>query len=180
LSATESNLHEPDARFDSNVESPDDRLERLRAEAEKEFPPAWRPDQADQPQEIVGRFVELNPSAHTAFGPVPVVTLEGPQGGMRSVWLHHTVLYNAFIRLRPEIGETVYIHYLGKVEPKGGGARYADYRVAVDRPEAARTADWNLIAASKDGTGVEQPATADSGRDPEFTPPAPADDDIPF
>jgi hypothetical protein len=57
------------------------------------------------------------------------------------------VLKGEFAKLRPRIGELVAVKYEGMVEPRGGGAPYAAYRVVVDRPGAV--ADW--------GDGVDAP-----------------------
>lgn len=116
------------------------------AVAAGEAPPAWMPK--DEGEQIVGRLVEVNPSAHTAHGAVPVVTLEGPNGGRRSVWLIHAVLRRGFERANVQLGEVVLIRFLGKRQPEGGGNAWHDYAVVVDRPvgtEAGRV-DWVAIA----------------------------------
>jgi hypothetical protein len=162
----------------------DEAFTRLREAAEQEHPPAWIPTEADQPQELLGVFVGINYSAHTAYGNVPVITLRGPNGGLRSVWLHHQVLRNAFMRERPAIGEMVYIKYLGKVEPKGGGTRYADYKLVVDRPVENTSVDWARLEAQYGADGerggdTEEP-TAAVGSTTEPVRRSQNDDDIPF
>lgn len=158
--------------------------ERLHAEAEREHPPAWVAEAAGD--EIVGMVVEVKQSVPTAYGPVPVVTLQGPEGGRRSVWLHHAVLRRAFVRSSVQLGEVVLIRYLGRVTPEGGGNSYADYRLAVDRPTPSGAPDWRAIAEShEDLEHLDETPPAPTGDEHELDtadfPPAPvADEDIPF
>lgn len=173
---------------------------RLSAQADEGHPPAWQPEEGD---ELCGVVVAVNPAVHTAYGDVPVVTLQGPNGGRRSVWLHHAVLRRAFVRADVQLGELVLIRYVGRVEPEGGGNPYADYRVAVDRPSPTGAPPWQRIAALHEdplegtamthvpvdvdevrqhvpaaaGAGELQAGDAPLGQAPK---PAPADDDIPF
>lgn len=120
--------------------------DRLRQAADQvgEAPPAWQPQPGD---EIVGVVVDVQPSVYTRHGNVPVVTLQGPNGGRRSVWLIHTVLRRGFIRANVQLGETVLVRYVGVVQPEGGGQPWHDYRVVVDRAAGgARGPDWQQVA----------------------------------
>lgn len=160
------------------------------AEAAGEAPPAWLHN--DEPgAQIVGRLVAVNPSAYTAHGNVPVVTLEGPNGGRRSVWLHHAVLRRGFERANVQLGEVVLVRFVGKVSPAGGGNAWHDYRVAVDREASAAGADWAAIAkahgddaelareAEQRAVDEQHDAALLTGQQ-QVDAAAAADDDIPF
>lgn len=171
---------------------------RARAELDREHPPAWTPEPGET---IVGRMVGFQPSVFTVHGNVPVVTLEGPNGGRRSVWLIHKVLRRAFARENVVLGEIVAIRYLGKKDPAGPGQPYADYKVGVDRNYGdAAAPDWAAVLAAHDddpigddvaappgygSNGVTAKQTGSDGATetavvPAGAPLPPLDDDIPF
>jgi hypothetical protein len=120
--------------------------DRLREQADREYPSAWIPEQPGD--EIIGVVKAVRPAVHTAYGPVPVVEVEqlGTHAGW-SIWLTHTVLRREFVRRRPVPGETLLVRYLGRVLPETGGAAYESYRVVVDRPDENSDVDWHGVAA---------------------------------
>jgi hypothetical protein len=78
--------------------------ERLREQADREWPDAWRPEPGD---ELLGAVAAVTPSAPTAFGPAPVVEVITPRGDLVSVWLFTTVLRRAFERENVQVGERI-------------------------------------------------------------------------
>lgn len=133
-------------------------------------PPAWLPEPGD---EIVGVVVEFNPAVHTKHGPVPVVTLQGPNGGRRSVWLAHAVLRRGFIRANVQLGEVVLVRYVGPKVPEGGGNVWHDYVVVPDRDTSTGAPDWAAVArAHEDGVDVDTTNGAGDAA-PEPPPPVP-------
>ena len=128
--------------------------ERLRGEIDREYAPAWIPEKTGE--EVCGVVAEVKAAVPTKKGPVPVVTLELDDGGALSVWLVHTALRRSFARANVDVGETVLIRYLGRVEAAGGGEPYFDYRLAVDRPRD-ETVDWRAIAGDEFEAAGEAP-----------------------
>jgi hypothetical protein len=160
----------------------EERMARLHEEMEQPAPPAWIPENPGD--EIAGTLVDYNPAAHTKRGQSPVVTLQGPRGGRRSVWLHHTVLRNEFIKARVTYGEFVVIRYLGRIEPDGGGEPYAAYKVHVDRKTSSRPPDWDALAKAY-GVQTDRPTMPAPELQPDDLPVRGSsqlgpDDDIPF
>lgn len=146
---------------------------RLRAAAEQgDAPPAWIPEGPGA--EIIGELVAFQPAVHTRNGPVPVATLRGPNGGHRSVWLHHAVLRRGFIRANVQLGERVLVRYLGPVEREGGNP-WHDYRVVVDRQAAGGGPDWAAVArAHEDEDALELEPEQPAAPAPAAAPAAPA------
>jgi hypothetical protein len=146
--------------------------ERLREQADREYPTAWIPEQPGD--ELVGVVRAVRPAVHTAYGPVPVVEVEqlGTRAGW-SIWLTHTVLRREFIRRRPVPGETLLVRYLGRVQPETGGAAYESYRVVVDRPDENSDVDWRGIAGRYGDLD-------DAPDDVVYVPAAGEEEDIPF
>jgi hypothetical protein len=172
---------------DQPGETWEEREQRLLDELDKEWPPAWVPENAGDA--ITGVVVGVNPAAPTRNGPCPVVTLRGPNGGERSIWLWHRVLRGKFVRANVHLGETVAIRFDGMQEPKGGGQEYANYSFAVDRPGGDSGApDWTKIATTYGDELDDVQRMRESLADAEPAPlraedlPAhgPSDDDIPF
>jgi hypothetical protein len=96
----------------------------------EDFPPAWKPI----PGEILVGTVELYDTWEGRYGPVKVVVLRDEAGGgLVSVYLGATVLFEEFKKWRPRPGELVGIRYFGKDEDRG----YHKYKVMVDRPDAS-------------------------------------------
>jgi hypothetical protein len=131
---------------------------RLREQADREWPEAWKPRQPGD--EIVGTVTAIRPAVGTAYGPVPVIELaELGTGRPVAWWLIHTVARNEAARVRPALGESILVRYLGRVQPDGGGPSYASYKLAVDRPDEGSEIDWSAIAEPEDVHGAE-PAPA--------------------
>lgn len=141
----------PDERFDWDAARR--RLDEAAARV-GDSPPAWLPEPGD---ELVGVVVEVNPAVHTKHGPVPVVTLQGPNGGRRSVWLAHAVLRRGFERANVQLGETVLVRYVGPKVPEGGGNVWHDYVVVVDRGSSSSAPDWSAIARAHEDVVDELP-----------------------
>lgn len=145
----------------------DDVATRLREQADRAWPEAWKPVQPGD--EIVGTVIAIRASVATAYGNVPVIELEELSTGRpAAVWLIHTVLRREFARAKPTPGETVLVRFKGRVQPTGGGPIYADYKVVVDRLDQAADVDWNAIAAHEqsDDLAVAREAPYDPGTAP--------------
>jgi hypothetical protein len=115
----------------------------LHAEVAREFPPAWMPVAGE---EIVGKVVEFNESVETKQGPVAVVTLEGPNGGRRCVWLVHRVMRREVIKTGLHLGDHLLIQCIGMTESRGGGNSYMNYKVAA-HPPRRQEPNWPRVAA---------------------------------
>src|SRR5262252_7525463 len=127
----------------------DEVAERLREQADRDYPQAWIPEQAGD--EIAGTITGVRPSVHTSYGPVPVVELVELGGATPwSVWLIHTVLRREFLRQRPVPGENVLVRYLGRQQSQGGGPGYEAYKVVVDRFDQGNDVDWAGLAERYD------------------------------
>ena len=148
--------------------------ERLQKQTEEDHPEAWIADENDA--EFVGIFRRLK-RAPSKFGMAAVAIFEDPRSGMlRSVWLHHTVLRNALYELQPKPGELVLIRYTGR-EAKEDGTDYANYRVAVDRPNDPGLSWEQVLRAPTEEELVRRSAAGEPGPDFGGDPDA---DDIPF
>lgn len=128
----------------------DEELERvaseLAAELAADWPERWEP--TEHGLEIIGRIVEINPGIETSYGPVPVVVLQGRSNSRRSVWLTHSVLRNAFVRVAPQIGDIVGVKSTGRVERQGADP-YENYRVVIERVSSVEPPiDWHAIAVT--------------------------------
>lgn len=150
------------------TETHEERRERLRQEADRAFPEAWRPEQPGDDIAGVIQHIEMRP---TRFGPVPVVTVVDGVGTPVAIWCLHTVLRNELHRLAVTPGEFLYVRWLGKKTPEGGSA-YDDYRVKVDRPQSRF--DWALAGPLPDDT-LPAPLPTDADM-----PASASGDDIPF
>jgi hypothetical protein len=92
-----------------------------------DLPPAWKPI----PGEVLVGQVEGYDTYVGKYGESKVCFLrDQASGSLVSVYLSSTVLFNEFKKLRPKVGETVGIRYLGKVDGDDG---YHRYKVIVDR-----------------------------------------------
>jgi hypothetical protein len=91
-----------------------------------EPPPAWKP----LPGEVLVGTVRGYDVWNGKYGECPMVFVEDrAEGQLVTVYLSATVLYNEFKKIRPKVGETVGIRYLGKSGDEG----YHRYKVIVDR-----------------------------------------------
>ena len=157
--------------------------QRFREQADRGYPDAWVPKEPGE--ELIGVLVGIKPAVRTSWGPVPVLELEDPQThASSSLWLLHAVLRRSVWRLKPAVGEMMYVRYDGRVKPESGGMAYESYTVLVDRPDENTEVDWEKIAQRYD------PGALDDEDDPQITPGPPDDeqlappydesDDIPF
>lgn len=98
---------------------------------------AWRPEPGDQ---VVG--IVLGTEERTGdYGPYPVVIIEeGEDGGGDLVAVHcfHSVLRNEVEANDLQAGDRIGIAYRGKRQ--GGKAEYENYRVIVEKADAASAA----------------------------------------
>ena len=105
-------------------------------------PPAkgWRPDVGDR---VIGPISDVT-TATSQFSPdpYPVLRVE-TQDGPVSVHAFHAVLKSEVARLRPTVGDTMGIKYLGVP----AGKRYEAYTVVLDRPDSSGP-DWDAMQAS--------------------------------
>lgn len=153
-------------------ESFEERRRRLKEEADRAYPQAWRPENPGDELAGIVQEIRMRP---TKFGPVPVMTIVDGIGSSCSLWLVHTVLRNEMYRQQVVEGEFVYVRWEGKRQPEGDGAAYDAYTVRVDRPESRF--DWALAGPAPDdflGVAAHHPSAADP-----HAPDAPFDD-IPY
>ena len=116
-----------------------------------EYAPSWSPQEGDV---VCGKIVSYN-KANTQYGEAIIAVVNDDKLGETSVWLSSTVLLDQFKRLRPKIGETVGVKYLGKHEEKN----YHRYYMTVDRGEEPGGIDWDK-AAAPDATAVGEDESA--------------------
>ena len=110
-------------------------------------PPAgWRPKPGDT---ISGIVIGVTRSGEGQFGAYPIVTIRKDDGSDVAVHAFHTVLQRELVKLRPVVGETIAIAYLGdqkdkdgKVVKKPGQDPAQIYRVACGR-ENEGTQVWD-------------------------------------
>jgi hypothetical protein len=147
-----------------------DRLKEL--DEQGEFPTRWDPQVGDTIAGVVRRYtdVDLEKSGLTRL-----CVVEREDGEVETLFLSPTVLKSEFWRLKPKIGERVFVRYLGT--PKG-----KDYKKFVvrcpDRPQEENP-DWGdddgqVIGA---GTGAA-PAAAPSRPQPAPDPDDPFADEM--
>jgi hypothetical protein len=123
-----------------------------------EMPPSWKP----VPGEVLVGVVEGYDRYQGQYGEYRVCLLrEATENSLLTVYLSSTVLWNEFAKIRPKIGETIGIKYLGKSE---GNNPYHRYKVVVDRE-----VDVNAFFGAASASAPEP-----------TTPEASEDDDIPF
>lgn len=166
--------------------------ERLEALADAGYPPAWNPTAENHPNKITGIVVDYT-QAHTARGDlahVMVLDLLSHPGKRVSVWLLHTALRNEILeKIRPVLGETVFLRYDGMQQPKTeGGDAYHGWTVAVDRNADTMRYPWDLPSGDPRtqaeamvpfaGEPVAGGPAAAAEASADF--PATATDDIPF
>lgn len=128
----------------SEVQQSQSADDRLKAMLDKPLPEAWIPKKAGDV--ISGAFISLGEGV-TQYGPAPFVVL-GTAAGEVSVWLFYESMKTGFLRAKPQPGEIVAIRYDGEKPVKnpapGRKKTYHDYRIAVDRPEAAPVS-WDTV-----------------------------------
>jgi hypothetical protein len=100
-----------------------------------DFAPGWRPEPMDT---VTGEVTAVD-MAENQYGPYPVVTVKHDNSG-ELVAIHgfHTVLRNAFERIRPMPGARIAVRYLGEVTEDKSGRKlsqsYYGYQVrALDQ-----------------------------------------------
>lgn len=139
-----------------------DRLKEL--DEQGEFPSRWDPQVGDAIIGIVRRYtdVELEKSGLTRL-----CVVEREDGEVETLFLSPTVLKSEFWRLKPKIGERVFVRYLGT--PKG-----KDYKKFVvrcpDRPQEEEP-DWGdddgpVIGAGTGPAQQQQPSRPQPVADP--------------
>lgn len=138
----------------------DQKVDKLKALDEQgEFPGRWDPQTGDSITGVVRRYtdVDLEKSGLTRL-----VVIEREDGEVETLFLSPTVLKSEFWKLKPRIGERVFVRYLGT--PKG-----KDYKKFVvrclDRPEEADP-DWGDGEAAEVQTAAQQPAKPQPAPDP--------------
>lgn len=110
-----------------------DRLKEL--DEQGEYPDRWDPEEGEEIRGIVRRYtdVDLEKSGLTRL-----CVVEKENGDVQTLFLSATVLKSEFWKLRPRIGERIFVRYLGK--PKGKD--YKKYVVrCLDRPQEENP-DW--------------------------------------
>lgn len=107
---------------------------------EPEYPPAIDLREVGEIEGVVVGFDQ----APTKFAAnAVIVTLkDSGTGELGSLWLSATVLQSQFARLKPKVGETVRVEYLGLRE--GASSSYHNYKVTIpSRPPFVP--DWNAL-----------------------------------
>lgn len=99
------------------------------AEAENDFPEAWRPEGGEDSTEISGKVVGVVLGPDFGWGRYPIVTIATEDGTERAVHARGTVLRSELARRHPKRGDDLEIKYLGKRTPKSGGNDFHMYRV---------------------------------------------------
>lgn len=130
----------------------------------------WRPEEGDL---LIGEVTEVTSGWSDHAGDFyPILTIKRRDNG-ESVSVHcfHTVLKNKILTLRPQVGQTVGIKYLGKHQhPKDASREVTDYVVKI---EGGSTADpYAAFGATARPSRPGRPAAAPPQESPE--------DDIPF
>ncbi|MGH3032118.1 MAG: hypothetical protein ACRDNE_15410 [Gaiellaceae bacterium] len=116
-----------------------------------DYAEAWRPEPGEK---LIGEVVSLV-EREGAYGAYPVVTIRRDDGTEAALHAFQTVAAEQLARARPKVGDRLGIKYIG--ERQGGERRYHDWRVVVDRDEAA--VDWSRYA--EDGTPSGDPPASD-------------------
>jgi len=75
-----------------------------------------------------------------------VLTLEGPNGGRRAVWLVHRVMRREVIKTGLHIHDHLLIQCLGMTQPRGDGRAYMNYKV-IAYPPRKQEPNWARVAA---------------------------------
>ncbi len=125
----------------------------VNAEVDREYAEAWRPEPGDK---LIGEVVELS-QRDGEFGSYPIITIKQGNGEELALHAFHTVAQNELARVRPQVGETAAIKYIGKRTAQDGRTTFHAYRVAVDRP--APPFNW-----AKYSDDVEPPGGGDVER----------------
>jgi hypothetical protein len=118
----------------------------------------WRPNDGDTLKGKVTTLEQGWSDYQNKF--YPIVTLKDSSGTDVSVHCFHSILERKMKAIRPKIGDTLEVTYIGKQETKDGKRSFANYEVTSDRPIDA-DAFWGAQAGP-------------------VGPVAPAEDDIPF
>jgi hypothetical protein len=137
------------------------KAQELRDRLDEPEPEAWQP-KVDPVLTGVIESITVRPGKD-GKPPYPAIVVVDALG-TRRVWLAwHSVAKSRLAELRPRVGESIGVKYLG-THTKG----YENYRVIVDRPEQAADVDWSAVSH-----GVPVDAQNDDG----WFPP---DDEPPF
>lgn len=100
----------------------------------------WRPEPGDK---LIGTIISIDEGTSGEWGPYPLLEVEQGDGTCIALHAFHSVLRNAIASKRPQVGDTIGVKYIGKVNPKGGGNAYENYRVQIERAAGAPEIDWD-------------------------------------
>lgn len=96
---------------------------------DQEQPEAWRPE---TPGDQISGVVLGYSQGMTSYGEKWICNLERNDGTLIAVWLLGGVLQSQFAKMKPRIGETIGVRYLGTVPSKVKGHKpYHDFKVVV-------------------------------------------------
>lgn len=127
------------------------------------IPEGWRPKDGDV---IIGTVQEVTKGwsdyTDTYY---PIVVIKPDDGDAVSVHAFHAVLRNRLTELRPVVGETLGIKYVGKQKSKDGKRDVTVYIVKVEGRSGGNV--WDEV---EETPRVASPVGSD----------VPTDDDIPF
>lgn len=104
-------------------------MSKLQDELERDYAPAWEPDEGDS---LIGTVVDVT-ERDGAYGAYPIVTLRTEAGDELAVHAFHEVLQGELAKVAPKPGDELGIRYVGKHPERG----YHRYRVR----RAGSTAD---------------------------------------
>jgi hypothetical protein len=122
------------------------KAQELRDRLDEPEPEVWQPK--DEPV-LTGviESISMRPSKGDK-PPYPAIGVVS-EDGIRRVWLAwHSVAKARLAELRPQVGETIGVKYLG-THPKG----YENYKIVVDRPEPGDGIDWSTVGAKPPPVG---------------------------
>ncbi len=102
-------------------------------------PEPWKPKPGDKLIGTVTGFSERT----SDYGTYPLVEIETDTGELFVWHCFHTVGRNELAKLRPAVGDTLGVKYIGR----DGTTKYERYRVEVERADQATVPepDWDTI-----------------------------------
>jgi len=122
----------------------------------------------DDGDRLDGLFVSMG-QGHTQYGPRPFVVLQLDDGSERTLWLHNSVLLNAFrreVHARPskqlDVGEYIGVQRLGTKESENG-RDYVDFDVTFEHTPELTQADILGAPPESFGETVDDEAAPDDG-----------------
>lgn len=126
--------------------------DRLNRESEN-----WRPDQDPKHPNPVSGIIDEISTFEGEYGTVPVLAVLDEAGKEWRVFCFGSVLQNRMVELKPNVGDTIGIKFLGKEKSRNFSNDYRNYKVVLEKASGKGPGpDWeSMEKAAEKATEAE-------------------------